>query len=247
MNQNTAWVHAAQLTIVLMCAFGLKLYYSSASVNELRWILAPTAFFVELATGVSFTFESYAGYMSSDHSFLIASSCSGVNFLITAFLMLSLSEIWRYWPQTIRWRYLAAAAIIAYLATIAANTIRISTALQMRNIDPELVWLNPEQIHRFEGIFIYFGCLLLLFIVSERMSSPKVSSSRNAPGLLRKLLLPLAIYYGTTLGIPLANQAYRQGAAFWEHAVFVLLTPVILIVPLAVLNTLRHRQTTLNP
>ena len=31
----------------------------------------------------------------------------------------------------------------------------------------------------------------------------------------------------------MANGAYRQGADFWEHALFVLLTPLILILPLA--------------
>ena len=80
----------AQLVIVLLCAVVVKLYYSTTGVNQLRWILAPTTFVVELISGSRFEFESYAGYMSSDRKFLIAASCAGVNFLITSFLMLSL-------------------------------------------------------------------------------------------------------------------------------------------------------------
>ena len=34
----------AQLLVILLCASGLKLYYSTASPNDLRWILAPTTF-----------------------------------------------------------------------------------------------------------------------------------------------------------------------------------------------------------
>ncbi len=79
---------------VLLCALGMKLFYSTSSPDNLRWILAPTTRLVEFASGWTFTFESHAGYMSSDHSFLIAASCAGVNFLITAFLMLTLKRLW---------------------------------------------------------------------------------------------------------------------------------------------------------
>jgi len=61
---------------------------------------------VELITGVSFTFESYSGYMSGDHSFLIAASCSGVNFLITAFLMLALARLWKCRSQAVSWSFI---------------------------------------------------------------------------------------------------------------------------------------------
>src|SRR5688500_12683491 len=84
-----------QLVVVLAIAFALKQHYSTASVNELRWILAPTTAIVELITGSQFQFESHAGYMNKEGTFLIAASCSGVNFLLTAFLMLSLRRLWQ--------------------------------------------------------------------------------------------------------------------------------------------------------
>ena len=88
MSQRMNW--GAQLLAVLLCALGLKHFYSTASADELRWILAPTTVLVELLTGGSFAFESHAGYMSSDQRFLIAASCAGVNFLLTSFVLLSL-------------------------------------------------------------------------------------------------------------------------------------------------------------
>src|SRR5712691_8663665 len=95
MNPKVAWKRNAQLVVVVLCAAVVKLYYSTASVNQLRWILAPTTLLVELVSGSRFEFESHAGYINSDHSFVIAASCAGVNFLITAFLMLSLRKLWR--------------------------------------------------------------------------------------------------------------------------------------------------------
>ena len=228
------WNKTAQLVVVLLGAGAIKWSYSTANVNELRWILAPTAALVELITGARFAFESYTGYMSSDQTFVIAASCAGVNFLITSFLMLSLQKLWRDRLTKIPWRYFALLAVVAYLATLVANTVRISSSLLLRGIPLE-TGLSANQLHRFEGIFIYFGFLLLLFLVSERLSQHQQSREfdvRVATGsFFRQSFFPLLIYYAVTLGIPLANGAYRQGTAFFEHAVFVLVTPLLLMLP----------------
>lgn len=269
MNRGITWNRSAQLVVVLLCALGLKLHYSTASANQLRWILAPTTVLVELVSGARFEFESYAGYSSNDHTFLIAASCAGVNFLITSFLMLSLRRLWRVRSQNgsaehdYAWRFIPIAALFAYLTTLVANTVRISIALQMKQLPPEIGWLSPNQLHRFEGVFIYFGFLLLLFLISEKLNYRTGSGPGRPPGqqgsssgkdrmltissenptrpvyragLFRQSLFPLLIYYVTTLGIPLANGVYHRGAAaneFLEHSVFVLLIPVLLIVVIA--------------
>jgi exosortase K len=224
---------------VLLIAGGLKAYYSYANVNDLGWVLTPTTFLVELVSGETFTFESYAGYMSSDYSFLIAASCSGVNFLITAFVMLSLVELWKEHSNMSLWKLLPVTLGVAYLSTIIANAVRIVVALQLHRMGPQMVWVNPEQLHRFEGIFIYFGFLLFLFIVCEGLHRADTPRSRNRRSILRRSFLPLMIYWLITLGIPILNGAYRQGEGFWEHFLFVLFTPLILVLPLAVLQYLR--------
>ena len=163
---NTRLKTLSQLTAILFVAFALKSFYSTATANELRWILAPTTFLVEIVTGESFTFESHAGYMNYDHTFLIAASCSGVNFLIIAFLTLTLSKIWRH--ENPGWRYVPQSMIVAYLATIIANTARIAAALRLRGGDAAVFGLSGEDLHRLEGVVVYFGFLLLLFICNEK-------------------------------------------------------------------------------
>lgn len=236
MKRRFTWKWIAQCVVVLVCAYTLKLYYSTASANQLRWILAPTAKCVELVSGGSFEFESHAGYISEDRSFLIAASCAGVNFLITAFLMLTGRKLLSDRSKGIAWGFIPAAAVIAYLVTLIANTMRIALALRMERMPAEVGWLNPNQIHRFEGIVIYFIFLLLLFAVSEHMSSERPSR------LFRRSFFPLLVYYATMLGIPLANGAYRQGTAFWEHSLFVFLIPLVLILPIAVFRFCRQRR-----
>jgi len=229
-------IRIAQCVVALACAFTLKLYYSTASADQLRWILAPTTALVELVSGASFEFESHAGYISRERGFLIANSCSGVNFLITAFLMLSMRKLLRDRTNNIPWRFIPTAAVVAYIATLVANTTRIVVALRLRQTPAETGWLNPEQLHRFEGVFIYFGFLLLLFVISEKIDSEKTSD------LFQQSLFPLLVYYATALGIPLANGAYRQGTYFREHALFVLLIPLLLILPLAVFRFIVSRR-----
>ena len=233
MNSRTNWNRIAQLLVVLLCALSLKLCYSTASPNELRWILAPTTKLVEFVSGTSFQFESYAGYINSDRSFIIAGSCAGVNFLMISFLVLSLRTVWRNRSQNLSWRFLPAVAVSAYLATLVANTLRIAIALQMHRHPMDISWLSPHQLHRLEGIFVYFGFLLLLFAVSEKRSVEQTSSAKTRQALFGQYFFPLAIYYAITLGIPLANGASREGSDFWEHSLFVLLTPWLLILPLA--------------
>ncbi|MGI8919993.1 MAG: exosortase K [Pyrinomonadaceae bacterium] len=233
LSQQKNYRATAQLGFVLLSAVAIKWYYATANVNQLRWILAPTTWMVEFITGASFEFESYTGYMSSDRTFVIAASCAGVNFLITSFLMLSLRKLWTDRATKVAWRFFAVVAVAAYVATIIANTVRISSALLLRRMPVE-IGLGPDQLHRFEGILIYFGFLLLLFLVSEKVSdrtSGANGMASAASGVLRQAFFPLLIYYGTTLGLPLANGAYRQGFDFLEHAAFVLATPLLLLLP----------------
>jgi exosortase K len=201
---------AGLTTCVLLAAFALKSHYSNASADELRWILAPTTVLVERMSGWSFEFEAGTGYISKVHFFLIAPSCSGVNFLMTSFLMLSLKWIWTLQSKRAQLLSLPLAAGVAFFATLIANSARISFAIAFHN-------LNSSALHRIEGIVIYFGFLLLLFLFVEKAHK------------IKRPWFPLLIYYACALGIPLANGAFRQGSPFWEHALFVLIVPLLML------------------
>lgn len=224
----------AQCVLVLLCAFALKRYYSTATVEELRWILAPTTALVELLSGVSFEFEAHAGYLSLERGFLIAGSCAGVNFLLTAFLLLTLGKLLRGREQQLSWGFIPTAALIVYLVTLLANTARICVALWLQRMPVKINGLDAAQLHRFEGIVIYFGFLLLLFVVSEKMAASKTALQ------FRHSLIPLLVYYAVALGVPLLNGAYRQGSDFWAHSFAVLLVPLLLMLPLAAFHAFAH-------
>jgi exosortase/archaeosortase family protein len=174
---------------------------------------------------------------------VIAVPCAGVNFLITAFLLLTLRRLWRERFQNVSWSMIPVAAVLAYVATLIANTARIWLALELRARSVEVSGLTNNQLHRLEGIVVYFGFLLLLFVLVERFDSrrslslnasvPVELEPRTQLSLARLPAFPLLVYYAVTLGIPLANGGYRQGSTFWEHSIFVLVLPVLFVAPLA--------------
>jgi exosortase K len=233
-----------QSAAVITAAALLKLFYSTANVNELRWILAPTSFCVELVTGETFRFESYAGYINHDNSFLIADSCAGVNFLIAGFLMLSVLMLWGEKRREVAWHAFPIAAAAAFVTTIVANTVRIAVALKLHRMNAAVLWINPEQAHRLQGIFIYFGFLLLLYLLYEKLDRGDRSETAK-PTAIRRPFIPLSIYWMITLGIPIIRGSYQEGSPFWEHLAFVVLTPLILITPFFVIDQLRRRRSTL--
>jgi hypothetical protein len=126
--------------------------------------------------------------------------------------MLTLRRLWSDRFQPGPWHFILPAAVITYGTTLIANTTRIWLALS----DLEISWLSANQQHRLEGIVVYFGFLLLLFLVTDRLRPSR-------------LLIPLGIYYAVTLAIPLLNGSYKQGAAFWEHFAFVFLLPLLIV------------------
>jgi len=125
--------------------------------------------------------------------------------------------------------------VLAFAATIAANTVRISSALWLNSSRPSLDGLGRDGVHRLDGIFIYFGCLLLLFVMSEK------ANAGTPVARVRTYLFPLVIYYMMTLAVPIANGALRQGLGFWKHAAFVFVTPLVLIAVVAIPTKLISR------
>jgi exosortase K len=227
----------SQFATILSIALALKYHYSIATANGLRWILDPTRLMVATVTSRTFRFEPYAGYLSDDRSFLIAASCAGVNFLIIAFVMLNGGRLLR--ERKLTWTYIGLSLPVAYLATLLANTVRIAIALEMQKYDVRIGSFSEEEIHRVEGIVVYFGFLLVLFFVSEKVAS---RTCPHTATLFRRSLIPLAIYYAATLGVPFVGGGYRD-PAFWQHSLFVLITPLIVALPIGFLAIISSSAT----
>ena len=119
--------------------------------------------------------------------------------------------------------------------TIVANSLRISSALWLNAQRPQIFGLDRDELHRLDGILIYFGMMLLVYLAFEYWEK------KGQVLRWQKLIFPLTVYYTITLAIPIANGAYRD-SEFLTHSLFVLLTPLVLIGMFAALRKLLFRD-----
>lgn len=156
--------------LALLGVWLLKRHYASANADDLWWILQPTATLVSLTTGTAFTYVGGEGYFSAERLFLIEKSCAGVNFLVAAFGMLVVAGLQRAGSLSGTVRLLAGSLAAGYVAAVAVNSVRIGIAMWLATRSAEALMLSASQVHRIEGVVVYFGGLLLLFELSRRFS-----------------------------------------------------------------------------
>lgn len=250
-----SWLYYLAGLIIL---FTLKRYYSGAGSDELRWILAPTAMWVRLLGGISFEYVPQAGYVNHAIRFIIAPSCSGVQFMMIAIATLLFSFVHR----TRTWRggaaWVAGSLGASYLFTIFVNGVRIVTAIYL----PPLLetmraghplsgrWLTPERLHTAIGVVIYFSSLFVIYRAADHfsraVSDVKISgctgivseSTDTAPAWP---LAPVFWYFFITLGVPFLNSAHRNNAAkFSEYAILVSTLCLAVLIGIGLLSAVRR-------
>jgi exosortase K len=157
------------VTATVVTAFVLKRHYADARLEDLLWILAPTAWLAGTISDTAFTLQAGEGYLSREHLFLIEKSCAGVNFVIAAFLMLTLARLRHAASPGSACRLVAGALAAAYTAAILVNAMRISIAIWLAGYRVD--GFSAADVHRFEGVTVYFGGLVLLYEVTTWLDS----------------------------------------------------------------------------
>lgn len=224
----------------IVLVFGIKYFYSKAGCIELQWILAPTAWWVRTLTGIPFVFEPDAGYVNYSYRFIIASSCSGVQFMMITMATLIFSFVHRMKTLKRGFLWITLSVGFSYLSTIVINGFRIILSIYL----PLYIagqgdfhgWLTPKRLHTMTGIAVYFTALFLLYRAADPVSSGiacmcrkrqavpvNVSLDHSRRSILSHCIPPVFWYFAVVLGIPFLNRAYEQeGGRFTEYAVLML-------------------------
>lgn len=202
--------------------FVLKLHYSTAPADHLRWVIQPVAAIVSMVDGVAFEWVSGTGFVRADQRFTIAPACAGLNFLImvfgltvAAFLHKIKKSYWRIaWP--------AAALLSAYLLTLVVNAVRIVIAIRLYESEAAWGWLTPDRLHRLAGIAVYFSALGLYYAkVHSIMDSGAWQVTRRSTKRHTDWL-PWVWYVTGAVVVPVAHQ-FAKGRTLpgWEHCLTV--------------------------
>jgi exosortase K len=168
------------LMIALVAIWGLKRYYANARADDLWWILTPTAVLTGAMAGTSFVAEPGQGYLSRERLFLIEKSCAGVNFMIAAFGMLAFALHRRIVDGVSGVCVVFASLLASYVAAVVVNAVRISAAIWLSAHSNGLSTLTAAQVHRVEGITVYFGGLVLLYEIAQQFDR-RALIVRNRP------------------------------------------------------------------
>ena len=159
------WVMAAAVLI----AFAMKRYYAGARADDLEWILSPTARLAGAMTHTTFTLQPQEGYFSRDRLFLIEKSCAGINFMVAAFGMLMFTFLHRAGSGRLAARVLGVSLLASYLAAVLVNAVRIAIAIWLAGHPAATSTFSAADVHRVEGIVVYFGGLVLLYELAQRL------------------------------------------------------------------------------
>jgi len=157
------------LAAAALMAWGLKRHYSDARADDLWWILRPTAQLVSATTGAPFAMQPGEGYFSRERLFLIEKSCAGINFMIAAFGMLMLALLHRVGSRFSAARVLSVSLLASYSAAVLVNAVRIAVAMWLAAHPVAWPALSAGEVHRVEGITAYFGGLVLLYELVQRL------------------------------------------------------------------------------
>lgn len=149
---------------------GIKYWYARAGSSDLEWILLPTARWAELLSGIPFEKAPQIGYINHSLRFIIAPSCSGVQFMLIAFATLCFPFLHRIGTVKKGFCLIASALAAAFLYTVAVNGFRIVLSICL----PPLLMdglrklpcgncFSAEKLHTLIGTAVYFTALLLLY------------------------------------------------------------------------------------
>ena len=156
------------IIVALAAMWGLKRHYADSSADDLRWILYPTTRVVSVMTGGAFVMEPGSGYLSRERLFLIEKSCAGINFMIAAFGMLTFASLWRVASYASGLRVLLVSLAASYVAAVVINAVRIAIAIWLADQPAAIAGMSAAEIHRVEGIAVYFGGLAVVYELGSR-------------------------------------------------------------------------------
>ncbi len=207
-----------------LALFGMKYFYSQATANHFTWILAPTVWWVQALSGIPFHFVPYEGYVNHTRQFVIALSCSGVQFMLITIAALLFPFVHQMDTNRKKLCWTAFAFPCSYVLTILVNVIRILLSIYLPAImDRYLLQKspsNPAKLHTLIGTFVYFTSLCIIYHLAGLITRRPFC----------KFLPPVFFYLFLVLGVPFLNGAMlNSNSQFEEYALLVLIVCLTIV------------------
>jgi exosortase K len=214
------------LAASVLLAAGAKLAYSRLGPDDLRWMTGPTQALVGLVSGIDFTYETGYGYVNFAHRLVISKACTGVNYLLAVFGLLTFTLVPVVRGQRRKLLLVGALAACAYAVTVLVNSLRIALGVALHEGGFAWGWLSAGRVHRLAGIVLYFLSLVGVHAMGRHVVRQWHGGSRAASPLL---MAPLLCYGLVALALPLLNGAFAaRPHLFAEHCAWIVSVTLLL-------------------
>lgn len=151
---------------IILIALCIKMIGQYGAFEWLLYILKPVKSVVEMFLGVCFEYCEGIGFVNNDLKVNIGRGCSGINFFIMVFLMISFSFI----PKIKNIKKLPTiliCLIASFFITIIANSSRIIGVIFIMN--SLLLDIRYERLmHQSIGVVFYFTYLITIYYLSTK-------------------------------------------------------------------------------
>lgn len=157
----------------------LKFGYTLADNDNLIFLLKPTDKIVGLLTGSHSVYFLDNGYYHHSLNIVIEKSCSGFNFMLLCFCMLTFLFLKYAYKSIFKFLSIPLALIASYLFTIFVNASRIFVSIIMQQQANDFLPVRPHLIlHEIVGVITNLTFLILIYIVSEKFLTNKYQNAK---------------------------------------------------------------------
>lgn len=153
------------LLLTIALALCIKLFYSTAGPDDLKWVLLPTTALVEGFSSISFLFDPQKGYVAIGLPVVIGPGCAGLNFYVIALCMCSFSFIRQFEKHKLYW--FLGFILITYVITLCVNAFRIVSGLILLELGGSMNFAVSDMMHTMQGTLFYFVFLVVYFVALQ--------------------------------------------------------------------------------
>jgi len=159
----------------------LKFGYTLADNDSLTFLIKPTDKLVGLLTNSKSVYFSDKGYYHETLNIIIEKSCSGFNFWLLCFCMLTFLLLKYIDKPLFKVLSIPLSLILAYILTIFVNASRIFASIIIQNQANNFLPNRPHLLlHEIVGVITNLSFLILVYYLLEQFLNKKQHNEKLA-------------------------------------------------------------------
>lgn len=143
--------------------------HSAAVTDDLKLLISPVSGLISLVTGAHYIYLADTGYYFDQLNIAIDKSCSGFNFWMLCFLMLSFLSIQSLEKPLHKFLSIIFSFITAYLLTVPINFSRIYASIVVQKLSDSSFPEYHDIMHQAVGIFSNLTFLIIVYLLSIKL------------------------------------------------------------------------------